>query len=1387
MIFTAIGTLLAGTATISLFGASISLASVIAGGLSFAASLGLQYLKRPKKRTYTAVQGETELGGNVPVGTLFGTGKTKGQRTFYAKWGSGNKYNAEVFLLANGWCDGLEPYVYIHGEKWGLHQRPLIGNEVMHYGVNGYTSNNVELFSIRFYDGRPGQGVDQKLVNDTANLGQTWKSTSVNAGITYVVVERLYDAEAFGGKGKPEIEFVLRGLREYDFRNDSTVVGGSGPQRLADPSTWTHTNNPAVHRLNYQLGLRAMVSGRTLIGEGKSLGQIDIGSYAVAMNVCDALRTDGKKTYQCSLWSTGEDDHTEVLKEFDDAMAGYGLNRRGLSGVIAGAPQIPVLEITADDIPTDRAKDFQYRKSAFDRYNHLSGQFTSIESMWNPESLTPVFRNADIAEDGRNRQVSNDFLQVTDPDLAQYLLNIRYRQNRKGATATLPVSRRVGLKVAEGEWVTWRGREWMISEWTLDEKLRPTLKLTETGADIYDDEGIDPGPVIIPPAPVVNPSLLSTVQNFGVLVDAVGNADGFQTPVLKFVWTPPADPTIIAVRIEYKAVASSQILTAACDTPEAGEYTINTNIVPTAVYSARATITTIPDRAKSYTAWATTAGPTPDIKIVLANLTIEIREALEQLRDWIDDGTIDGLVQQTEELAEQLGEEQSARVDGAIEASDRFRTLVDEITALRDRAMEADFADYQAREEIKRSLTVSIETYSASFDERIVVAASDIASVAQRTTTLEASSVELAAQISAVDIARIEGDNALAYQMSLLSAGTDNQFDPYKFWGFAGDFEGWTGNGAPTVTDGYLRPADHATDPYVTSPSGLAVATASYRQVRARVRKYGAPVWEGQCWWAAIAEGWDAGRRTTIAEPAFDGNGIGLLTWNPEWSGAIDRIRIDLSAAQTAADYYTIDWISVGAPAPGASRAELAAERQARIDGDSANASDILALETRATDLETGVSGLASGVSALETEVSTLGDAVTATGNALDALALEVADKAELDVVNAMSAEITALGSGLLNQGSMVSAIRGSLLPSAMEGVDQDFANFLGGQKAAGALAEASQALNTRIDLTNASLTIVAEAVTQVQAVIPSLATATGLNALTTRVTAAEGAITAHTSAINAINAELPNKASVSALNSLSATVSDLDGVVSAHAAAITGLEANVGDLSASARVKMEVVAGPAGYSRIGWMARTGTAEDFRTGGIYLDVPTNAALPVEVIIDASRLAVIDGATKKVPFIIDAGKIYLSADVYIERAIVGDLVVGTHNIELGAVTVMDLADGYGVTLGTSSGDFRTLAAIAIEHGLGSPKVRIDWTTIRGSPVEYRIRNATTGLTFFTYQMGNPGAAGTLAWSSFHQDVPPAHIATSVYLIEGWTPMGAGITHPFAAISAITLKR
>ncbi|MDX1000478.1 phage tail protein [Sinorhizobium medicae] len=770
-IFTGIATAIAG----ALFGGSALATSLIGGALAFGAKFAVGKLTQQKqgKQKHTAVQGEIQFGGDVPVGTLYGVGKTKGQRAFYAKWDKGNKRNAEVFILANGWCDGLEPYVYMYGEKYDLVAQATIGNEVARYGVQGFIDGDGNsAISIRFYDGQPGQGVDQRLVEVTANLGNKWKVTSKLAGMCYVVVERYYHLEFFrdAGRGKPDIDFVLRGLREYDPRKDSTVAGGSGPQRLNTPSTWVHTKNPAVHRLNYQLGLRALVSGRTLIGEGKSLGQIDLATYFVAMNVCDTLRSNGKKTYECSVFVSGDDDHTEVLKQFDDAMAGYGLNRRGLSGVIPGAPQIPVKDLTAADIPIDRAKDVQFRPSAFERFNHLSGQFTSIESMWNPESLKPVYVNADIAADGRNRQTSIDFLQVTDPDIAQYLLNIRYRQNRMGGKATVPVSRRFGLAVQEGEWITWRGKTWLISEWRADERLRITLVLSETSAAIYDDDGIEPGPIVVPPTPPINPSLLSTVQNFNVAAGMINGAQGYDTPALVFTWTPPDDPTITAVRFVYQIEGTTEIFEDQCTSPEDGSFRTTKNVVSGKVYNARATITTVPDRLRTFTPWMTTAQPT-GLQTLLTGLKELQDDALNRFKE---------LQQEMDEffrprLVELLDAFSLEGAVGQIERQQIVATIGDALAQITEERR-VRVSENEAMAQLLTYLQASLGTTHARLITEETVRATTDSALASSITTLDAEVDGNLARLIAEETARADGDGALASSISGVSADFNGRF-----------------------------------------------------------------------------------------------------------------------------------------------------------------------------------------------------------------------------------------------------------------------------------------------------------------------------------------------------------------------------------------------------------------------------------------------------------------------------------------------------------------------------------------------------------------------------------------------------------------------------------
>jgi predicted phage tail protein len=232
--------------------------------------------------------------------------------------------------------------------------------------------------------------------------------------------------------------------------------------------------------------------------------------------------------------------------------------------------------------------------------------------------------------------------------------------------------------------------------------------------------------------------------------------------------------------------------------------------------------------------------------------------------------------------------------------------------------------------------------------------------------------------------ARTNADNALATQITLLTAGAGEQFDPLKIWYFDTSVEGWDGNGTPVATAGWLRPANHASAAYVFSAVGIAADSSKYSQVRMRVRKTGAPTWAGFLWWRGVGDTtWDAARRVALTAPTYDANGIGLVTVSPTWTGTIDRIRVDMSAAQTATDALELDWVSIGRPSPGASSAALLEEQTARANADSAIATDVLTLTAT-------VSGNTSAITAEQT-------------------ARTNADAAEVTSRQALSAKLTGL------------------------------------------------------------------------------------------------------------------------------------------------------------------------------------------------------------------------------------------------------------------------------------------------------------------------------------------------------------------------------------------
>lgn len=319
---------------------------------------------------------------------------------------------------------------------------------------------------------------------------------------------------------------------------------------------------------------------------------------------------------------------------------------------------------------------------------------------------------------------------------------------------------------------------------------------------------------------------------------------------------------------------------------------------------------------------------------------------------------------------------------------------------------------------------------------------------------------------------QVEGDAALGPKI-VNSFGSFTPAAENLIWHFASGESGWTGNGAPTVAAGLLRPANHETDPYLTSPFGLGVPAEAIKHIRLRVKKTGLPIWAGYLYWRLTTDaGFSEVRRTALAEPFFvDGDAeIGV---NMGWeTGTVHQIRVVFSTSQNDEDYFELAWIGIGSTTPGVSTATI----------DS--------FETRITETESGLETLTTRTEGIETSLP---------------------GKADVTVTDEMSSRITETEGGIAILGRNTNQVRAQLLPMGIESAEADFA-------AAVAVATAKQEFTAGIEVLDDQITAVSGTVTELQAIIDDPETGLAgfgeaLLGLGTRVTATEDAITAESNA----------------------------------------------------------------------------------------------------------------------------------------------------------------------------------------------------------------------------------------------------------------------------------
>ncbi|WNA13781.1 host specificity protein J [Klebsiella phage vB_KpnS_KpLi5] len=466
------------------------------------------------------------------------------------------------------------------------------------------------------------------------------------------------------------------------------------------------------------------------------------------------------------------------------------------------------------------------------------------------------------------------------------------------------------------------------------------------------------------------------------------------------------------------------------------------------------------------------------------------------------------------------------------------KTLADGDAALNAQIKTAENGLKQSLSQVNTTLTSAVKQETA---DRIA----DVnAKAAQAADELLAATQGIEASIESLTQVMKTADENLAREMSSLAAGANIQFDSQVIWHFNNQTtEGWTGSaGVPGVSqDGWLRPADSATDPYITSPGGLAVDGAAYRFIMLRFRKTGKPVWAGEIRWVSAGENFNNTKRYIVAEPEY-ADGVATLTVRDiPWTGNIDRIRLDLTNQQDASNFIEFDWIAVGRPAPGASTAALQDVRSTLSNALTAEAQarSTLAAQMRGSyegsDLEKVTSGL------LYQEKTARVTAISAEVKARESLQTQFNDNKA-----AVSGELSSLTTEQSAQASRIGGLETSLgkkadaaaLTSLTQKVEQQGATLT-------SQGAALTSLTNRVGQTETGLAGTNEALSGLQSVVTRQGD---------RITSQGQSITKLTSDLGTTNAALAKKAEATAVTALTQQVEQNGRDIRSNTDSITSL-----------------------------------------------------------------------------------------------------------------------------------------------------------------------------------------------------------------------------------------
>lgn len=316
---------------------------VVTTAVTIGVTAGISYLLRPSTPS-SGMTLDFKPDPKAPITGMMGYAATGGNKVFQSTWGYNNVVLSLGAALSLGPIDAITQF--------------RADDKVV-----AFTGSQNE--AVGFYDDDMWQKTTLGLPTDAALLPPTglkygspglsgWGSQNAAKGVafafwTMVLAKKPEDRNIFT-QGVPDPRWIGRWMKLYDWRKDSTQVGGSGSHRENDWRTWEFTENPYVHARAWLRGHYKMNDDGTLdyskrlAGVGVQPVTIDLPAFTEGANISDA---NGWKI--SGSWSSS-DSKWDTLVSMLKAGGGAPIQNGALISALLNTPRVSTATVTRDDV-----------------------------------------------------------------------------------------------------------------------------------------------------------------------------------------------------------------------------------------------------------------------------------------------------------------------------------------------------------------------------------------------------------------------------------------------------------------------------------------------------------------------------------------------------------------------------------------------------------------------------------------------------------------------------------------------------------------------------------------------------------------------------------------------------------------------------------------------------------------------------------------------------------------------------------------------------------------------------------------------------------------------------------------------------------------------------